>query len=180
MSKVYFSGRELIMEGAELLFGSFRNFSGAKGRYNAEGQRSFNVQVEPEFIPMLEEVGINVKYFRSDLEDEDQEEKPGFFRVKVNYDGLRPPVAYVRYGEKGKFVELTAETIGQLDHAVFDNVDLILNPSHYEVNGSSGTSLYLNKGYFTLHVDPLAAKYEKMMQDGDAEISDMDEEVPFT
>ena len=144
--------------------------------YNAEGQRSFNIQIDPEYIPMMINNGINVKYFKSDIDDEDQDEKPGFVRVKVNYASMRPPIAYVRYGENGKFVELNELTIGQLDHAVFDNVDLILNPSRYEVNGSTGTSLYLNKGYFTLHVDPLAAKYERMMQE---EKSDDNEEVPF-
>lgn len=174
MSKIYESGREIIFEGVELLFGSFRNFSGEKTKFNDSGKRNFNIQIDPEYIPFLMERGINVKYFKADLEDEDQEEKPGFVKVNVNYGGMRPPEVLVRYGEHGKFVELNEESIGKLDHSVFDNVDLVLNPSHWEAKGTSGTSLYLNKGYFTIHVDPLAAKYEMAMQTGADE-----EEMPF-
>lgn len=176
MAKIYESGREIIFEGVELLFGSFRNFSGEKTKFNEAGKRNFNIQIDPEYIPFLIERGINVKYFKADLEDEDQDEKPGFVKVNVNYGGLRAPEVFVRYGSNGRFVELNEDSIGKLDHSVFDTVDLILNPSRWEARGESGTSLYLNKGYFTIHVDPLAAKYEQAMQDPAA--AD-EEELPF-
>lgn len=169
MAKIYTSGREIIFEGAEILFGSFRNFSGEKRKYNDAGKRNFNVKIDPEDISFLIEQGVNVKYFKSDLDDDEQDEMPGFIKVNVNYEGRKSPEIFVRYGEKGKFVELTESTVSKLDSAVFDNVDMILNP--YRRDEESSTSLYLNKGYFTLHVDPLAAKYEQM----DAE----EEELPF-
>lgn len=172
MSKIYWSGRELIFEGVEVLFGTFRNFSGEKRKFNDAGKRNFNVSIEPELIPQLLEDGINVKYFKADLEDDDQEEKLGFVRVNVNFDGRKPPEVFVRYGSNGKFIELNENSIGKLDTATFDNVDLILNP--YRRDEESKTSLYLNKGYFTIHQDPLAAKYEIAMQNGDEP-----EELPF-
>lgn len=173
MSKIYWSGRELIMEGVELLFGTFRNFSGEKRKYNDAGKRNFNVQIDSDYIPQLIADGVNVKYFKADLDDEDQEDKPGFVRVNVNFDGRKPPELFVRYGENGKFVELTESSVGKLDTAVFDNVDLILNP--YRRDQDSVTSLYLNRGYFTIHMDPLAAKYERSMSDDSSD----EEELPF-
>lgn len=173
MSKIYWSGRELVMEGVEVLFGSFRNFAGEKRKYNDAGKRNFNVSIEPEIVPELLKDGINVKYFKADLEDEEQDEKPGFVKVNVNYEGRKAPEIFVRYGENGKFIELTEDQISKLDTAVFDNVDLIVNT--YRRDEESATTLYLNKGYFTLHVDPLAAKYERAMMETDEPI----EELPF-
>ncbi len=173
MSKIYWSGRELIFEGVELLFGTFRNFSGEKRKYNDAGKRNFNVQIEPDYISSLMNDGVNVKYFKADMDDEDQDEKPGFVRINVNFEGRKSPEIFVRYGENGKFVELDENSVGKLDTAVFDNVDLVLNP--YRRDADSATSLYLNKGYFTIHMDPLAAKYEAAMKNGE----DMEEELPF-
>lgn len=174
MSKIYWSGRELIMEGVEVLFGSFRNFAGEKRKYNDAGKRNFNVQIDSDLIPELLKDGINVKYFRSDMEDEDQDEKPGFVKVNINYGGRKNPEIFVRYGVNGKFVEIPEEGVNKLDTSVFDQVDLILNP--YKREEDSPTTLYLNKGYFTIHMDPLAAKYESsMQQEGDAG----NEDLPF-
>ena len=173
MAKIYWSERELIMEGVEVLFGSFRNFAGEKRKYNDAGKRNFNVQIDSELLPELIKDGINVKYFKSDLEDEDQDEKPGFVKINVNYEGRKAPEIYVRYGSNGKFVEMPEAAVSKLDTAVFDQVDLIVNP--YRRDEESPTTLYLNKGYFTLHMDPLVAKYESaMQQDGD-----VPEELPF-
>lgn len=171
MSKIYLSGREIIFEGAEILFGSFRNFRGEKRKYNDAGKRNFNVKVEADNIAFLVEQGVNVKYFKADAEDEDQDEMDGFVKVNVNYDSYKKPEVFVRYGEKGKFVELNENSIEKLDSAVFDYVDMILNP--YRRDETSNASLYLNKGYFTIHVDPLAAKYENSE---DIE----EEELPFS
>ncbi|MBP3826210.1 MAG: hypothetical protein ILA11_10835 [Butyrivibrio sp.] len=182
MSKFYFSGRELIVENAELLYGSFRNFSGKKTDFNAEGQRNFNLQVDPEYIPMLIERGINVKYFKADLYDEDQSENPGFVKVNVNFKSNRPPIIRVRSGEMGDFVDYTESQTGHLDTMVFDNVDLVLNPSAYDVRGQKGTSLYLNSGYFTSHVDPIAEKYERLKREVKEKFGyeSEPEELPFT
>lgn len=174
MSNIYKSGREFIFEGVELLPGSFRNFAGEKRRFNDAGQRFFNVSIQPDYIQFLINEGVNVKYFKADLDDEEQEDLPGFVRVKVNYGGRRDPELLVRYGNNGRFSDFGQDQIKLLDTAVFDTVDLVINPSHYDVNGQSGTSLYLQKGYFTLHVDPLAAKYEQMLTAApDAETEDL-------
>lgn len=184
MSKFYFSGRELIVENAELLYGSFRNFEGRKTNYNEKGKRNFNLQVDPEYIPLLIEAGINVKYFKADLDDEDQSEKPGFVKVNVNYEGHRPPIIRVRKGVNGEFVDYTEAEAALLDMMVFDSVDLVLNPSIYDVRGQKGVSLYLNSGYFTSHVDPIAEKYERLKKEVKEKFGfdadpDSEEEIPF-
>ena len=175
MSKIYWSGRELIMEGVEVLFGTFRNFAGEKRKFNDAGKRNFNISIEPELIPELLKDNINVKYFKADLDDEDGDEKPGFVKINVNFGGRKDPEVFVRYGENGKFTELNESLLSKLDTAVFDNVDLIVNPYRSQDDeGRERVTLYLNKGYFTLHMDPLAAKYEQAMTNGEEP-----EELPF-
>ena len=171
MSKIYKSGRELMFEGVEILFGSFRNFAGEKRKFNDAGKRNFNIQIEPDYIPYLLGEGVNVKYFKADYDDEeDRDEKPGFVKVNINYDSRKSPEIYIKYGEKGKLVTLSQNELGLLDGATFDNVDLVVNT--YRRDEDSPVSLYLNSGYFTIHVDPIAAKYQQM--------EDEEEELPFS
>lgn len=180
MSKFYFSGRELMVEDAELLFGSFRNFSGKKTKYN-DGKRVFNITVDPEYIPLLIEKGINVKYFKADLDDEDQSEKPGFVQIKLNYDFNEPPVIKVMKNHNKDEEDFTEQQVGLLDSMVFDKVDLVLNPHAYDVNGKKGITLYLKKGFFTPHVDPISEKYERLKEEAKKYGIDTDseEELPF-
>lgn len=157
MAKIYWSGRQLIVEGAEVLWGTFRNFGGAKRKFNDAGKRNFNISVDPENISMLMAENINVKYFKSDYDDdEEQDEKPGFTRINVNYESYSKPEIYVRSNPQTRFVEFNEDLVGRLDGMVFDQVDLVLNPYKRD---DEHTSLYLEKGYFTLHSDPISEKY---------------------
>ena len=61
---------------------------------------------------------------------------------------------------------------GLLDTARFSNVDLVIRTYHKDENS---TTLYLQKGYFTIEQDPISAKYANMEFSADED----EEELPF-
>lgn len=149
-------GEKINIKGAEVLFGSFRNFAGNATRFTKEGERFFNIAVPFNRIQQFTDQGINVKFWRASTDDdtEDGDEMPGFVRVKVNYDFFRKPQIAVREGANGQWVDMQESAIGLLDKAEFDDVGLILKIARGVAPGNRPyTSLYLRNGFFTKHVN---------------------------
>lgn len=141
----------------------FRNFEGKEGKYNKKGNRNFGVKLDPETAEKMLADDWNVKYLKPREEDETEDpDAPlqAWLPVEAAYDKGRPP-RVVLITERGR-TNLDEETIEELDWVTMTNVDLIVNPYTWDVNGKSGVKAYLQSLYVTIEEDELQKKYAEM------------------
>lgn len=140
----------VTIEGARILF---RNFSGEEGRYNAKGKRNFNVLLPEEVAKLMIADGWNVKYL---MPREEGDEPQARLEVAVSF-GKRPP-RIVLITSRGK-TNLGEDMVSLLDWADIENVDLIIRPYNWDVNGKQGIKAYVKSLYVTIREDELELKY---------------------
>jgi hypothetical protein len=136
----------------------WRNFSGKAGKFNAEGQRSFNVILNEDEYLTLQADGWNVRVIMP-KPDQDPDTPPLYILpVKVAF-GKRPPVIQVI--GNGRRQALTEETVNMLDWTEIKpaGCDITVNPYNYDVMGKQGVSAYLKAMYVNIVEDHFAAKY---------------------
>lgn len=148
----------LVIEGARLIF---KNFAGEESKYNRRGNRNFCVLLEHDDAMNLMDAGWNIK----ELNSREDEEPLYYLQTSVSFDNIPPKVVLISGRTKTILDETTIDT---LDYAEIANVDLIIRPYHWEVNGKTGIKAYLKTMYVTVEVDEFAAKYE-----------DIEDEIPF-
>lgn len=149
----------LVISNAYLLPRPYRNFEGRADKFNAEGFRNFTLLIDPEQAQNLIEDGWHIKV-RTNQDGEDSY----MLKVKVRWhDNVAPEndslKLYLINPDARTKTLITPETASVIDFAQFQNVDLIIVPNHYDVNGNEGNSAYLREGYFTLESSPFGAKY---------------------
>ena len=138
----------------------FKNFSGQKGQFNAEGERSFHVLIEDLDISlaMLAD-GWNLKPF---VDDESKEITAHHLQVKVNYGGYPPRI--VRVTKNGRQqVDLSEKTVGSLDSQRVLSVDVTINPYHWNMSGKSGIKAYCEQMFVNVEESVLEEKYAALL-----------------
>lgn len=132
----------------------FRNFSGKEGTYNKAGDRNFVVFIDDELAQLMVEDDWNVKVLKPREEDDSPQ---AYIEVAVNFKGPRPP-RVVMITSRGR-TNLGEEDVNILDWAEIENVDLIITPYHWNVNGKTGVKAYLQSFFVTIREDELDLKY---------------------
>lgn len=134
----------------------WRNFSGKAGKFNAEGQRNFNVVIDSETFKVLAKDGWNVRCIEPKA-DQDPDTPPLYILpVKVSF-GKRPPKIQLISSSGSKMLD--ESTVNMLDFIDIKTCDVVVNPYNYNVLGKCGVSGYLKSLYVTMIEDSFAAKY---------------------
>lgn len=148
----------VVMENVQIIF---RNFEGKEGQYNKAGTRTFAVLLDDDVAEAMLSDGWNIKRLKLREDEEDPNAVPAaYLSVEAAYDKGKPP-RVVMITSRGP-TNLNEETIEQLDLVDIQNVDLIVAPYHWNVNGNQGVKAYLRSLYVTIEEDELERKYAEM------------------
>lgn len=144
---------EVTIENANIYW---LNFSGEERKFNPKGTRNFHVDLDSAVAEKMLEDGWNVKYH-----EPREEGDPAIPHVKVNveFDKGRPPNIYVITAVTENRTKLHAGTVEMLDSVDIVNVDLIISPYSWEINGKTGIAAYLKTMFVTIDEDELEQKY---------------------
>lgn len=149
----------LVIENARMIF---KNFAGEESKFNRAGNRNFCVILDnDDDVQNLLELGWNIKV----LTPRDEDEKPvHYLQVSVGFGNIPPKITLISGRTR---TALTEDTVETLDYAEVENVDLIIRPYNWEVNGKTGVKAYLKTMYVSVVQDVFAGKYSTMEDDGD-------------
>jgi hypothetical protein len=152
----------VMMEGVQIVF---RNFAGKEGPYNKEGDRNFGVLLDDTVATAMAEDGWNIKWLKPREDAEEEETEQAWLPVALKYQGrngpVRPPTVAL-LNSQNKRRNLGEEEVEILDWAEITNVDLIVRPYTWEVQGKSGVKAYLKSMFVTIEEDELERKYAEM------------------
>lgn len=157
--------KNLSIENAKI---GFRNFRGIEKKFNPAGQRNFAVFLSEDDAEEVKNLGWNVKQTKP----RDNFDPEYYLSVKVKF-GYRPPNVWL-ITSRNK-TKLDEDTVGMLDYAEISNIDIVIQPYEYDVNGKQGVTAYLKSAYVTIEEDEFASKYDVDDYSGPSN----NEEVPF-
>ena len=156
--------KNIVIENARI---GFRNFSGKEGKYNPAGRRNFCVFLDSKIAEELIGDGWNIRYLEPRDPDDD---KQAYLQVAVNFSNITPKIIVITSKNK---TTLEESTVNMLDWAEIENVDLIIRPYNWDVNGKSGVKAYIKSMYVTLVEDEFEKKYRDVP---DAAISSLEDD----
>ena len=154
----------ISVENARIIF---RNFAGKESKFNAKGKRNFCLVLDNDVAEDLKDIGWNIKYLSPRDPDDVQQ---AYLQVAVAFDNFPPKIWLITGGKK---TELNEETVSVLDYAEIENVDVIVRPYIWEVNGKSGVKAYVKNMYVTIAENEFEKKYRNLDEE------DTGEDLPF-
>lgn len=144
------------------------NFSGKEiPPYNPEGRRNFCVFIDDlKVAEDMEKDGWNIRW----LEPKDEGgERRAFVSVAVNFNNIPPKIILVT--SKGQ-TRLGEEEVGMLDWAEKTNVDITINPRHWDDNGKHRIKAYLRTMMVQIYEDDLEREIDEMYANAPASAMD--------
>ena len=141
------------VENAKIIF---KNFSGRATPISPKGVRGFSLVLTQEDAERFINDGWNVRYLNP---REEGDEPTPILDVRVRIDEDTPLPAEVYLVQNGFKHRLYEDTIHMLDEMTFDNIDLVIRPRYWEMNGKSGIKAYLKTLYASGITDTITSKY---------------------
>ena len=146
----------VLMEGVRIIF---RNFSGKEGQFNREGDRNFAVLIDDATATAMAEDNWNIKWLQPREGDDEEGTPQAYLPVSVNFKGRPPRIVLIT--SRGR-TNLDEDSVEMLDWADIINIDLIVRPYEWNVNGKTGIKAYLQSIYATIEEDALEQKYNDL------------------
>ena len=131
----------------------YRNFAGAAKTFNAKGLRNFHVVLPEDIARKMQADGWNVKF-------KEREDGDSFYHLKVavSFDNIPPRIVMI--APNGNKTVLKESTVGILDNAELEMVDIELAPSRWtNAKQETGIKAWLRKAFVTLSANDLESKY---------------------
>ena len=159
-----FSNNDVFIEDKDIVSMpmSYRNFTGKPDKFHPNGTMgNFWIFLAEDKAHELENRGFNIRW--KENRDGKMEAK---LQIFVRFEHVPPQIYTVTTGSAP--VLIGEEDLDEMDNDEITNVDLIVNPYSYDVNGRTGVKAYLKKGYFKLMDDPYLTKYATPVHAGNA------------
>ncbi len=140
------------------------NFSGKEiPPYNPEGRRNFCVFIDDlKAAEAMEQDGWNVRWLEPRNEGD---ERKAFISVAVNFNNRPPKVILLT--NKGE-TRLDEETVGMLDWAEKEQIDLTINPRYWDDNGRQRVKAYLRTLRVKIYEDELEQEIDELYSNAPA------------
>lgn len=154
---------------------AYTNFSGKKSE---SGKRTVTFVIPDDIAQDLIKDGWNL---RLETFEKQPDRSPRYLlNCTIQYrtkDG-RPKDPKIYLVRPNGLQHMTEETVDNLDGGVdILSVDAVIRPFYWEVGSRSGISAYINSMYITVKEEPVDAKYRKMLQEMNEDVSIDD--LPF-
>lgn len=142
------------------------NFSGAADKYNAEGDRNFNLHLTKAQADELAAAGWNVKCkFPRPEENTDEQEERCVLKVTLKFrdrtgELKKNPPQITMIGNRTRNRTVMGEDlVGLLDASEIVEADISFVPYFWESATGTGVSAYLRKLYCVIQEDELDEKW---------------------
>ena len=138
----------------------YRNFAGAAGKFNREGDRSFSVvipseDIADELINNTNKYGVGWNVVTKPPREEG--DTPFMhLKVKVKFNGFGPAI-FLHTGNRQ--IRLDEESVACLDQIDISYVDLDIRPYDDEINGKPFRAAYLKELHVIQEVDRFTERY---------------------
>ena len=148
------------LQHADILRGTFRNFSKEQRSMDSGTVRHFAVRVEDENVEKLRSFGFNVGYY----EPKDNPEAGHYFLdINLGWQLRDPNIYVVENGKETKQTEMTIGTLDKSNSIVY--ADIEVSPHHWNNNGRSGIKPWVSEMFiYMAEPSPIRKNFQNYVE----------------